>query len=208
MTPVLFTVYYEEIMWLQSSSGMTNILKQENVEVLTMIIDLSNALLNTGTHKQYTVSLEMNSFSYPFGTYEITHKPEFTLTAVSPRRDNIHIEGRIILTLLIPCDRCLESVVTELDFQIDKDICLDADTQTEDMDDQSFVDGHTIDIDKMLYNEILLNVPMKTLCGAACKGICKRCGMNLNNGSCDCDNFVPDPRMSVISDIFKNFGNN
>ncbi len=37
-----------------------------------------------------------------------------------------------------------------------------------------------------------------------CKGICPVCGQNLNEKECGCDTFVPDPRMAVIQDIFKN----
>lgn len=56
-----------------------------------------------------------------------------------------------------------------------------------------------------LHNEVLINWPMRVLCKEDCKGICSRCGANLNQGSCDCDTADLDPRMAVISDIFKNF---
>ena len=46
-------------------------------------------------------------------------------------------------------------------------------------------------------------VTMRVLCSDNCKGICNRCGTNLNRGTCDCDNRSLDPRMSVIQDIFK-----
>ena len=38
-----------------------------------------------------------------------------------------------------------------------------------------------------------------------CAGICKKCGKNLNHGTCDCEKTEPDPRMAVIQDVFKNF---
>ena len=44
---------------------------------------------------------------------------------------------------------------------------------------------------------------MKILCKPDCKGICPTCGRDLNTGTCDCDNFVPDPRMAAIKDIFE-----
>ena len=46
---------------------------------------------------------------------------------------------------------------------------------------------------------------MKVLCKDNCKGICSRCGANLNKGDCGCDTWVPDPRMAAIQDIFKQF---
>jgi uncharacterized protein len=87
-----------------------------------------------------------------------------------------------------------------LDFNKDK--------QSEDMEEQSFLDGNIIDIDEMLYPEIFINLPTKVLCRDDCKGICRVCGKNLNQGECGCDTFVADPRMAAISDIFKNFSNN
>ena len=65
--------------------------------------------------------------------------------------------------------------------------------------------SHFLDVDKMLYLEIMLNIPGKVLCREDCKGICTVCGCNLNDGECGCDRFVPDPRMSAINDIFEKF---
>ncbi len=50
--------------------------------------------------------------------------------------------------------------------------------------------GFELDVDKLVYAEILVNWPMRVLCKDDCKGICKVCGMNLNKGTCSCDSFV------------------
>ena len=50
----------------------------------------------------------------------------------------------------------------------------------------------------MLYNEILVDLPTKVLCSEDCKGICRVCGHNLNEGTCDCEDTGLDPRMSVV----------
>jgi uncharacterized protein len=83
---------------------------------------------------------------------------------------------------------------------IDENITMDADVE-----EQNFVEGHNIDVDKMLETEIFLNIPGKVLCDEDCKGICMVCGKNLNEGECGCDRFVPDPRMAAINDIFDKF---
>ena len=59
-------------------------------------------------------------------------------------------------------------------------------------------------VNSLVYEEILLGFPMKVLCQEDCKGICKVCGANLNQGECGCVRTEPDPRMSVIRDIFNN----
>ena len=71
------------------------------------------------------------------------------------------------------------------------------------LNEQFYVSGYNLDVDRLVGNELTLNLPMKVLCREDCKGICNRCGTNLNYGTCDCDTRSLDPRMSVIQDIFK-----
>ena len=77
--------------------------------------------------------------------------------------------------------------------------------RVKDLDEQSYLSGYNLDADMLVCNELLLSLPMKVLCDEDCKGICNRCGANLNHETCDCDRSSLDPRMSVIQDIFKQF---
>ena len=63
-------------------------------------------------------------------------------------------------------------------------------------------DLYHLNVDELIKNELLLNWPLKVLCREDCRGICKTCGRNLNDGGCGCDDFVPDPRMAAIKDLF------
>ena len=47
--------------------------------------------------------------------------------------------------------------------------------------------GFHLDLDRIIYDEVLVNWPMKVLCKEDCAGICKKCGKNLNHGTCDCE---------------------
>ena len=77
--------------------------------------------------------------------------------------------------------------------------------QSEDADERSFMVGYEFDVDAFMESEISFNMPTKILCKPDCKGICKVCGKNLNKGDCGCDQFVPDPRMAAIKDIYDAF---
>lgn len=186
-----------------------------------MKLDLSKLILDGsfGKHdedyqtsrvtKQYTVEPEFTVFKTGGGDYEVIHKQPIELTVTNLGNNKVHIRSDVELTLGIPCDRCLEIVPTNIKFELSIDVDLnDVVEPDEDMEDRSFVDGRIIDIDGMLYPEIFMNLPTKVLCKEDCKGICKVCGKNLNEGVCGCDTFVADPRMAAISDIFKNFNNN
>ena len=101
----------------------------------------------------------------------------------------------------------MQEVLTPIDIEIERtaDMNVDNSDTEQETDEQNYIDGYNLDVDKLVYDEILINLPMKILCKEDCNGICNRCGANLNIETCDCDREVLDPRMSVIRDIFNNF---
>lgn len=111
------------------------------------------------------------------------------------------------MSVMIPCDRCLEDVKREFELNCVKhvDVGLSDAELTEELDESNFIDGYHLDVDKLLFHEILSSWPTKVLCREDCKGLCNVCGQNLNTGSCNCEDTGLDPRMSVVRDLFKNF---
>ena len=93
----------------------------------------------------------------------------------------------------------------DIGFQKEIDFNLSDEERSEGLDETNFIIGYNLDVDTLINDEILIGFPMKLLCSEDCKGLCKNCGTNLNEKSCDCDTTVYDPRMSVIRDIFNNF---
>jgi uncharacterized protein len=53
--------------------------------------------------------------------------------------------------------------------------------------DLDFYQGDVIDLEKYLREQILLMVPLKPLCAETCKGLCPRCGADLNHEPCRCE---------------------
>ena len=118
----------------------------------------------------------------------------------------LRISGTVDLAASIPCSRCLEEVPTRIHFDIDKEFRLENSAiNDEEMEDIDYLIGFDLDVDKLIYGEILVNWPMKVLCKEDCKGICKVCGMNLNKGDCNCQRTELDPRMAAIQDVFNKF---
>ena len=48
----------------------------------------------------------------------------------------------------------------------------------------------------------MLNLDSKLLCREDCKGLCSRCGKNLNLGPCDCRK-EPDPRLAALAQLLE-----
>lgn len=83
------------------------------------------------------------------------------------------IDLRIQAALLTECSRCL----SEFECAFDKQIQLNCTLDSSDI---------FIDLNPNIRDEIILDYPMKPLCGAKCKGLCVKCGNNKNQGGCNC----------------------
>ena len=69
--------------------------------------------------------------------------------------------------------------------------------------DINYLSGDIISLDEYVYSNMVLNVPIKHLCQEDCKGLCFKCGTNLNNGSCSCDTREVDPRFDILNSLDK-----
>ena len=172
-----------------------------------MLINLSDVLSEHHKTIDMVVPVELTEFKSSFGRFQILDKKDAHIVIKHVKQRELSIIGEADLVLEIPCDRCLEPVKVPFSLQFMKNVNLQEseDASDDEMDEKNYIDGYNLDVDKLLYNEILIGWPMKILCSEACRGICNVCGQNLNEGSCNCEDTSLDPRMSVIRDVFKNF---
>ena len=169
-----------------------------------MLVNLSDVLTSEGKTATQTVEIEMTSFKSKMGEFFITKKEPITFILTNIGVDKASIEGEIELTFSAMCDRCLTEVPTTLNLQFSREVTSpDYQDNDDDTDEVNYMEGYNLDVDAFVYNEILLNWPMKILCKADCTGICNICGKNLNDGCCGCATFVPAPRMALINALFE-----
>jgi uncharacterized protein len=67
----------------------------------------------------------------------------------------------------------------------------------------SFYEGKEIDITPLLHEQAILALPTRPLCGADCRGLCPRCGANLNAGPCGCAAATVAPRLAVLHSLMR-----
>ncbi len=171
-----------------------------------MLINLSDVLSEHHKPIDQVVDVEMTKFKSALGWVPVVEKSDAHITVKHVKGRELLITGDCRLVLEIPCDRCLEPVHEEFNLEFSKNVDLtEGDEESDELDEKNYIDGYNLDVEKLLYNEILIGWPMKILCSEDCKGICNTCGQNLNKGTCDCEDTSLDPRMSVIRDVFKNF---
>lgn len=172
-----------------------------------MIISLSEIMTVKNKTEHIEAPIELEKFNLNGNEYEFAKKETVMLDLVSKKGRTVSLQAKTNLALRIPCSRCLEEVEVPFDIQITKELDFNEteDDRIKDLDESNFIDGYNLDVDLLIYDELLLNFPLQVLCCEDCKGICKVCGCNQNRENCDCDQAVADPRMSKIQDIFKNY---
>lgn len=172
-----------------------------------MLINLTELFSRDGKEKDYTCDIDLDQLCTTDAAFDLVSKSPVTLHIRNLGERKLLLEGKAEVTLQIPCDRCLEPVdyPFHLTFGEELDMSRADEECAGELEEQPYVTGYHLDVDRLLSNELLLNLPMKVLCREDCKGMCNRCGANLNHTTCSCDQSSPDPRMAAIQDLFQKF---
>lgn len=172
-----------------------------------MLISLSEIMTTKDKVVKIIAPIELERFHYQGSSYEFAHKEPVELTITNLGNRRVMIEGGTNISLTLFCNRCLKELNYPMEITISRevDFNLTEEERTEGLDETNYIIGYNLDVDTLIYDEVLIGFPMKLLCSEDCKGLCTNCGINLNEKTCDCDTFGYDPRMSKIRDIFNNF---
>ena len=111
----------------------------------------------------------------------------------------LRLEGEIRTEMLCICDRCAGEFETEKLMPLSAVIVEKNDDNADDPE-LFFLDGDEIDLDEILSTLFILDMDSKFLCREDCKGLCPKCGKNLNLGPCGCGKET-DPRFAVLEQL-------
>ena len=129
----------------------------------------------------------------PEGAVHVTGR----LSGAGPGRFYWH--GRIEGDVVLECSRCLSDASAHVS---DEAHIIFAETGDEETDDPDVyrIDPkeRELDLRPAIREEWLLAAPTFGLCRDDCKGLCARCGTDLNTGSCDCEDTSADPRWDAL----------
>ena len=100
------------------------------------------------------------------------------------------------------CDRCASAFDRQMEVPID--VILVTELADEDHEDEWVfpLEGDSADLEDIVRTVFVLNLDSKLLCKEDCKGICCRCGKNLNDGPCNCQKEL-DPRFAALKQLLE-----
>ncbi len=117
--------------------------------------------------------------------------------------ETYYIDTSLKGTFLTICHRCLESTRFELNpsfrLVVQRSVARgepEDDTGAEDF--MRIPAGQTkLSLDRYIYENLILSIPMQICCSDDCRGLCSGCGRNLNREKCVC-NDLTDPRWETL----------
>lgn len=146
---------------------------------------------------QEGLRLEITDESW-FPRHDISKKGPVTAEIYLEKRgERIFVEGTIKGTFLLECDRCLETFEFPIEnaFKVDLELTDHATLREHPIAEHScssnemdvmFLDEPLVDVFYVLQQQVYLALPDKKICKPECKGICQKCGANLNEEQCAC----------------------
>jgi len=165
-----------------------------------MILDLKRIFANEGSSLPIEYEMDMSEVDYS-GDFPLK-SPVKISGSVSNRASMVELQLKIDYIFSADCHRC--GAYCEHNHSLKLDKALAVSVENEESDTIIAVSDMKLDLDELVFSEVYMSLPTKHLCHEECKGICSKCGKNLNEGKCECPEKEIDPRLQKLADLLKN----
>ena len=124
----------------------------------------------------------------------------------------VEVEGHLELTVQVTCGRCLIPVtlpvysnfaltytsepLSVVDDETEEEVELSA----EEMNLIPF-EGEEIDLTAQIQEQLLVALPIQTLCKEDCRGLCLQCGADLNRQPCSCEPKIFNSKFGALKNL-------
>ena len=164
-----------------------------------MLLDVRPLLRTPGKRLDFQFEMDLTDVEFA-GRYPVS-RPVLVEGEVRHTADILSLDMTIRSTLDAVCDLCGKEFL--LDKEVPYSCVLTEELQNEDNLDIVLLEEGKVDVGDLARTEFILEMDIQTLCSEDCKGLCLRCGADLNLGPCSCKKEI-DPRMAAIAKLLEN----
>ena len=165
-----------------------------------MLLGLSEIMDRPGASVTFSTSVDLHDLLY--GTCYPVSEPVLAKGSVRNTAGVLVMTGQITTTIHGICDRCAQEYEEDISFPLD--VVLVTELANEENEDEWVfpLEGDSADLEDIVRTVFVLNMDSKLLCKPDCKGLCCRCGKNLNVESCTCQKEL-DPRFAALKQLLE-----
>ena len=161
-----------------------------------MVIDVRPILHTPGKRMDFQFALDLSDLE--FDGRRPASRPVAVEGEVRNTADLLELELTARTTLDAVCDRCGKGF--PLEKEIEYRCMLAEELQNEESDEIVLLEDGKVDAGDLARTAFILGMDSKILCSEDCKGLCPRCGADLNLGPCSCKR-EPDPRLAALASL-------
>ena len=163
-----------------------------------MRLGLSQIIDRPGESVSYSAVVDLSDLQYG-ACYPVT-EPVKAEGTVRNTAGVLVMKGMITTCIHGICDRCAAAFDRDVEIPIDAVLVTEL-ANEENEDEWVFpLEGDNADLEEIVRTVFVLNMDSKLLCDPDCKGLCHRCGKNLNDGPCGCQKEI-DPRLAALKQL-------
>ena len=163
-----------------------------------MLLNVKPILHTPGKRLDFQFELDLSDMEFS-GRYPIS-RPVAVSGEVRNTAGILELTLSARSTLDAVCDRFGKAFAQEKDVPF---ACMLAEElQNEENDEIVLLEDGMVDVGDLARTAFILDMDTKTLCSEDCKGLCPRCGADLNLGPCSCKKET-DPRMAVLAKLLE-----
>ncbi len=163
-----------------------------------MKLDLHEIIGAPGAHVPFEYGLDFSDCSVE-GVYKVI-SPAYAKGCVRNIAGALVFTASLEVAVLCKCARCLLEFTKHISLNVE--VALAESLQDENNPDIFLLEGNFADPDEILRTAFVLEMPQRFLCSEDCKGLCGKCGKNLNDGPCSCTDET-DPRFAVLRQLLE-----
>ena len=161
-----------------------------------MRLDLRNIIHVPEASKPFRFQMDLSDLEF-YGKHLIT-RPVQIEGSVTNHAGALVLEGTASSLLDLSCDRCGKAFSREK--VVELNCLLATELEDEEHDEIYLIQGNEVDLEEVAGTAFILAMDTKNLCSDDCKGLCAKCGADLNNGPCGCRPEV-DPRLAALAQL-------
>lgn len=113
--------------------------------------------------------------------------------------EGVLVTGSAIVRLRGECVRCLVEISSEMEVDV-QELYVHPDSGATE-DEASRLEGDLVDLEPVLRDDVVLDLPFQPLCREDCAGLCVECGANLNDAPDHVHEGDVDPRWAALQGL-------
>lgn len=163
-----------------------------------LLVNVADLLEQPGSLKHVRFEEWVEGLENDLVRIEPQNPLKFDLNLESIAEGAVLVRGEVKVDYTVTCRRCLDEMPLPHAVQMAEVYR----PRGGDVWEEGYViENETIDLHPAVRDSVVLNMPLYPLCREDCKGLCPRCGANLNRGPCSCPSEDADDRWGTLREL-------